>query len=140
MMGGWWWVCVGVVLPAQGGGRRGESVGRRLRLRRKKVDDRVLCQILHSRRWDVRNTLPAPPRLATTTIPPASRRGVLFIQFVVQFIKSIVGLAGARFVFQIVCVIRRSVGVVNGTFFLLIFGGAPRCRRHLCSFFVECRI
>jgi hypothetical protein len=115
-------------------GRRDESVGRRLRLRRKKVDDGVLCQILHSRRWDVRNTLPAPPRLATTTVPPASRSGALFlfIQFVVHSIGSIVGLAGARFVFQIVCAFRRSVGVVNGTFFFfLISGGAPRCRRLL---------
>ena len=125
---GRWGVCMGVVLPTQGSRRRGESIGRRLRLRRKKVDNRVLCRILHSRRWNVRNTLPAPPRLATTTSPPAPRSGVLFIQFFVHFIESMVGVAGARFVFRIVYVVRRSVRVVNGTSFLLIFGGAPRCR------------
>ena len=119
-----------VVLPAQGGRWRCQSVGR-MRLGRKRVDDEVLCQNLHPRRWNVRSLLPRPPGLSpTTSAPDAHFVGILFIR-PVHFVESGVGLVEACCAFRIVYVVQRSVRVVNRTFLLLIFGGggAPHNRR-----------
>ena len=93
------------------------------------IDSRVLYQIPHPRRGDIRHLLPGAPRPAPTTSPPRRLCEVLFIR-VVCFAERAVGLAGACCAFRIVYVDQRPIGVVNGAP-LLISDGAPRGRQRL---------